>query len=105
MASQYIVFSSGILLFYGLYFVAFRTLQAAGDMNSPMVISVTTAVLLGAPMGYYLATQSGLGATGMWIANFVYAVVNAVVMVGWLLTGRWAQLHRTRAAASAPGES
>lgn len=93
MASDYLMFSSGILSFYGLYFVAFRTLQAAGDMNSPMIISVSTAVLLGAPMGYVLATQSGLGAMGMWIANFVYAVVNALLMFGWLLTGRWARRH------------
>ena len=76
-----------------LYFVAFRTLQAAGDMRSPMLISVTTAVFLGAPAGWWLATQSDYGATGMWIANFAYATVNAIAMVGWLLTGRWARPH------------
>ena len=90
MAAEYLVFSAGILLFYGFYFVAFRALQAAGDMRSPMLISVTTAVGLGAPMGYYLATQSDLGATGMWAANFAYAIVNAIAMVLWLLRGRWA---------------
>jgi putative MATE family efflux protein len=91
MASEYLVYSSMILLFYGFYFVAFRTLQAAGDMITPMLISVTTALLLGAPAGYYLATQSDLGATGMWVANFAYALVNSALMCGWLLAGRWQQ--------------
>ena len=66
---------SSILAFYGLYFVAFRTLQASGDMNSPMIISVSTAVFVGAPLGYWLATRTDLGATGMWIANLVYALL------------------------------
>lgn len=100
MASEYLAYASAILLFYGLYFVAFRTLQASGDMMSPMLISVATAVFLGAPAGYYLATQADLGATGMWIANFAYAITNSVLMVGWLLTGRWTHRH---AAPSAPG--
>jgi Na+-driven multidrug efflux pump len=73
--------------------VAFRTLQASGDMNSPMIISVSTAVFVGAPLGYYLATRTDLGATGMWIANLVYALLNASLMIGWLLTGRWARRH------------
>jgi len=94
MATDYLVFTSLVLTFYGLYFVAFRTLQAAGDMRSPMLISVGTAVLLGAPTGWILASQADLGARGMWIANFVYAVVNAVLMVGWLLRGHWARAHR-----------
>jgi len=93
MAAEYLVYSCGILAFYGLYFVAFRTLQASGDMNSPMIISVSSAVLVGAPLGWWLATRTDLGATGMWIANLVYAVLNAGLMIGWLLTGRWAKRH------------
>ena len=94
LAVEYLVFSSAILGFYGLYFVAFRSLQASGDMNSPMRISVAVALGVGAPLGWYLATQSGYGATGMWIGNLIYAVVNAVLMVGWLLSGRWTRAHR-----------
>ena len=93
MASQYLVYSSSILVFYGLYFVAFRTLQASGDMNSPMLISVGSALLVGAPLGYYLSTRADLGPTGMWIANVVYALLNAGLMVAWLLTGRWARRY------------
>lgn len=93
MASQYLVYSSSILVFYGLYFVAFRTLQASGDMNSPMLISVGSAILVGAPLAWYLSSRADLGPTAMWIANVVYAVTNAGLMVGWLLTGRWTRPH------------
>jgi putative MATE family efflux protein len=91
LAAEYLAFSSVILAFYGLYFVSFRALQAAGDMNSPMVISISVALLLGSPLGYWLATRTGLGATGMWIANLVYALLNTAITVGWLLGGRWAR--------------
>ncbi len=91
MAAEYLLYASFQMAFYGLYFIAFRTLQAAGDMNSPMIISVATAVVIGAPLGFWLSSYTGLGATGMWIANLVYGSVNAVLMVAWLLTGRWAR--------------
>jgi Na+-driven multidrug efflux pump len=91
MATQYVTFSSVILLFYGLYFVAFRTLQAAGDMRAPMIISIGSAVFVGAPAGFLLATRTDYGATGMWIANLLYASVNASITIGWLLSGRWAR--------------
>jgi Na+-driven multidrug efflux pump len=95
IAAQYLVYSSIILTFYGLYFIAFRTLQSSGDMNSPMIVSIGTAFLVGAPLGYLLSHQAGLGPTGMWIANLVYALVNASLMIGWLLTGRWTHRHRS----------
>ena len=101
LASEYLAYSSAVLVFYGLYFVSFRTLQAAGDMNSPMIISTSVALFLGAPLGWYLATHSELGATGMWIANLTYAVVNTVVTVTWLLIGRWS---RRAASLGVPGE-
>ncbi|MCP4004181.1 MAG: MATE family efflux transporter [bacterium] len=93
LAAEYLTFSSAILLTAGLYFTSFRALQAAGDMNSPMLISVSVAFLVGAPLGYYLATASDMGARGMWIGNLVYAYVNAALMVGWLMTGRWSHKH------------
>jgi putative MATE family efflux protein len=93
LAAEYLAYSAVILLFYGLYFVAFRTLQAAGDMNSPMIISVSSAVFVGAPLAYYLEAHTGLGPTGMWIANMVYALLNAGLMIAWLFSGRWARRH------------
>jgi len=91
MAAEYLSYSATILLFYGLYFVAFRTLQAAGDMYTPMFISVSSAVFVGAPLAWFLEAHTSLGPTGMWIANLVYASLNAALMIGWLFAGRWAQ--------------
>ncbi|MAE93940.1 MAG: hypothetical protein CL910_04715 [Deltaproteobacteria bacterium] len=93
LAAEYLVYSSIILGFYGLYFASFRSLQAAGDMNSPMIISITVAATLGIPLALYL-TRTDFGATGMWIANLAYALVNAILMIGWLLSGRWTRRHR-----------
>jgi Na+-driven multidrug efflux pump len=91
MASDYLFYSSFSMLLYGLYFVAFRTLQASGDMNTPMIISIAAALLFGTPLGLGLASYTELGATGMWIANMAYTGLNAVMMIGWLATGRWAR--------------
>jgi putative MATE family efflux protein len=102
LAAELLVFSSVVMSFYGLYFVSFRALQASGDMNTPMLISVGAAVLVGAPLGYYLSTQTQLGATGMWIGNLAYSVTNAALMVGYLLTGRWARRLGPAARARVP---
>ena len=91
IAAEYLFYASFHVGIYGLYFIAFRTLQASGDMNTPMIISVTTAALLGVPLGFGLSSYTDLGSTGMWIANLCYGAVNAVLMVSWLLTGRWAR--------------
>jgi Na+-driven multidrug efflux pump len=97
LAAEYLAYSSVLLLFSGLYFVAFRSLQAAGDMRSPMIISLLLAGGLGIPLALLLTQRSELGATGMWIANLAFGVCNALAMVGWLLTGRWAKRHAARA--------
>jgi len=93
IAAEFVAFSSVILAFYGLYFVSYRTLQASGDMISPMLISIGTAVILGAPTGYFLAMGADFGARGMWIANLVNATANTLLMTGWLMTGHWARAH------------
>lgn len=93
LAAEYLVYSSVILGFYGLYFASFRSLQAAGDMNSPMIISISVAATVGIPLALYL-TRTDFGATGMWIANLAYALVNAILMIAWLLSGRWARRHQ-----------
>jgi putative MATE family efflux protein len=96
MAAEYLFYSALVLAFYGLYFVAFRTLQAAGDMNTPMFISVGAALFVGAPLGIWLATYTELGATGMWIANMAYAGLNAFLMIAWMASGRWARRGQRR---------
>ena len=90
-ASEYLRYVSFILGFWGIYFVAFRALQAAGDMITPMLISLALALGLGAPLAIYLSSQPEYGASGMWIANIVYSTANTLAMLVWLSTGRWTQ--------------
>jgi putative MATE family efflux protein len=93
-AVEYLAYTSVLLLFYGLYFVAFRTLQAAGDMLTPMLISVSAAFGAGIPLAIILSSRLDYGATGMWIANLVYAVINAGLMLAWLARGKWIEAAR-----------
>ncbi len=87
-----------MLAFYGLYFVAFRSLQAAGDLRTPMWTSVTLAFGIGIPLALLLSRRLDFGATGMWIANLIYALLNCAAMMIWLLRGRWLRpAHSLRA--------
>jgi len=90
-ATEYLAYTAVLLLFYGLYFVAFRTLQAAGDMLTPMFISVGAAFGAGIPLALILSSRLDYGATGMWIANLVYGAINAALMLAWLARGKWLQ--------------
>jgi len=89
-AANYLGYVSTILWFWGVYFVAFRTLQASGDMVTPMVISLVIALGVGAPLAVWLSAKPEYGASGMWIASVVYSVLNTMLMLAWLMTGRWA---------------
>ncbi len=94
LATEYLAYTAVLLIFYGLYFVAFRTLQAAGDMLTPMFISVGSAFGAGIPLAFLLTSRLDYGPTGMWIANLVYAVINAGLMLGWLVRGKWLRAHQ-----------
>jgi putative MATE family efflux protein len=91
IATEYLGYSSVVLLFYSVYFVAFRSLQAAGDMRAPMLISIGVVLCVGGPLAYGLAVVGDWGATGMWIANLVNGGVNCSLMVLWLARGHWAR--------------
>jgi putative MATE family efflux protein len=96
IAAEYLAFSAAAMCLHAFYFVSFRALQGAGDMNSPMLISLSSALLLGAPLAYGLATRTDLGPTGMWIAGLTYSFANTALTVGWLARGRWARVGRAR---------
>jgi putative MATE family efflux protein len=96
LASEYLAYAAALLVFYGFYFIAFRSLQAAGDMLSPMLISVSLAFGVGIPLAVVLSTRLDYGATGMWIANLVYGALNAGAMMGWLVRGKWLRRARAR---------
>jgi Na+-driven multidrug efflux pump len=99
IASEFLAYSAATLVVYAFYFISFRALQAAGEMNAPMVISFGNVVLLATPLSYYLAIETGLGAAGIWIGYLTYVVVNTAMTTAYLLSGRWARILRSRPAA------
>lgn len=94
VATEYLLFSAAALCVRGFYFVGFRALQGAGDMNGPMLISIGASLGVGAPLAWVLVTQTGLGATGMWIANLTLSVLVTALTVAWLARGHWTRIVR-----------
>ncbi|MFQ5512842.1 MAG: MATE family efflux transporter [Myxococcota bacterium] len=93
LGSEYLLFMAGNMLIVGPHFVAFRTLQAAGDLTSPMLFSNGSALLVAIPLGHYLALHTALGPTGLWIAVLTHGLINGALTLSWLATGRWTQRH------------
>ncbi len=89
VGSEYLLFTAGSMLLIGLYFVAFRALQGAGDMTAPMLISNGTTLLVTLPLGHFLALHTELGLTGLWIAMLAASGLNTGLTLGWLARGRW----------------
>ncbi len=88
---ELLLFQAGTFVFWGFYFVFFRSLQGAGDVVLPMFISIGTSLLFTLPLGGWLATDAGLGLgpRGLFIATLASAAVVTTVTGAWLATGRW----------------
>jgi putative MATE family efflux protein len=89
IGSRMLTWQAASLVPLAFSFVFFRALQGAGDMMIPMVISVLNAVLLTLPLGIYLAETRGMGPEGLFIAQFVGALVGTTFTGAWVATGRW----------------
>jgi Na+-driven multidrug efflux pump len=95
---EYLAYAAGSFAFLAFYFVFFRSLQGAGDFWMPMGISIGSSLLFTIPLGTFLVQRTGLGPTGLWIAQLASAVVVTLSTGAWLLGGRWTR----RAAHSRP---
>ena len=54
-----------------------------------MVISLVNTLLVTLPLGWYLATRTDAGPTGLFIATFVSAATVTLAMGAWTASGRW----------------
>jgi putative MATE family efflux protein len=91
LASEYLLFACANVVLVGIYFVTFRALQGAGDMATPMVASIASALLVAVPVAWILTTQTDLGPRALWIANLAFTATNTALATGWLALGRWAR--------------
>jgi len=84
LGAEYLGYSAIVMALYAVYFVSFRALQAHGDMQTPMKISLGMALLVGVPLGWGLALWTPLGPTGIWIGTLAYTAGNTGLTAAWL---------------------
>ena len=89
IGSEYLSYSAASFLFMAFYFVIFRSLPGAGDFFVPMAITLVNSLLVTIPLGFFLARQTELGPSGIWIAQLVSSGIATTATGIWLATGRW----------------
>lgn len=102
IGSEMLLYQAGTFAAWAFFFVFLRTLQGAGDVAVPMLISLANSLLLTLPLGVWLATERGLdlGPTGVFAASFAGSLIATCATGAWLATGHWTR--RARALAGAP---
>lgn len=91
VGSEYLLYSAASFVLYGVYFVAFRSLQGAGEVTAPMLISAGSAAIVGGPLAWWLATRTPWGPTGIWIAGLATTASSTLLTVGWFVRRSWAR--------------
>jgi putative MATE family efflux protein len=99
IGSELMLFQAGSFFAWGLYFVFFRALQAAGDVTVSMLLSLGSSLLVTLPLGLALARSHG--PTGVFTAGLVGSVVVTTLTGLWVATGRWTRRFRVTPSAHA----
>jgi len=81
------VAAGAIFLPFGMIFA--QAFQGAGATVTPMVVTGVTLYAVQIPLAWFLSTRAGMGARGVWTANFVSGLVNALLMSWMFFRGRW----------------
>ncbi|MEE2678602.1 MAG: MATE family efflux transporter [Myxococcota bacterium] len=89
IGAEYILYLSGAAFFWGFYFVFFRSLQGAGDMRVPMLISVGSTFLVSLPLAFFLTQYTDVGRQGLWIAILVSTAVTTLGTGARIASGQW----------------
>jgi putative MATE family efflux protein len=89
IGSELLAYQAGAFAVLAFYFVFLRTLQGAGDVRVPMLISLGNALGVTLPLGVWLSGPGGLGPTGIFLATLAGSVTVTLATGAWLATGRW----------------
>jgi putative MATE family efflux protein len=89
VGSEYLVYLAGAMLLWGFHLVFLRTLQGAGDMLVPMVISVA-GVVISIPLAFALSRPEAFGREGLWIAFLASSFLTTLATGLRVASGRWA---------------
>jgi len=89
VGSEYLWYLSFSFMLWAFYFVFMRSLQGAGDVLVPMLISLGTTFTVTLPLAWVLVRFTSLGSTGIWQAQLVGSLLLTLGTGAWLATGRW----------------
>jgi putative MATE family efflux protein len=89
IGSELFLYQAPVFCLWAFHFVFMRSLQGAGDMTMPMLISITCAVGVTLPVGYGLAVGLDWGPTGVFAATLAGSLVSTTATGLYLATGRW----------------
>lgn len=106
IGSELLLFQAGVFAAWGFYFVFLRSLQGAGDVLVPMLLSLGTALGVTLPLGVFLASDAGLGwgPRGVFAASLAGAATVTLTTGVWVVTGRWTLAARRREGVRPPAE-
>jgi len=72
--------------------VVIKSLQAAGDVNFPVIITITFSWAVAVLMSYILGVVCGLGLTGVWIAMTIDECTRGAIFIARWKKGGWRRL-------------
>ena len=75
--------------FMGVQFALTGVLRASGNMVMTMVITLVSQWVLQFPLAYLLATHTGLGNRGIWIAFPITNIITALITIAVYKKGGW----------------
>ena len=88
-ATEYLRIRTVEFAFIGLFHVILGAYRGAGNTKTAMAFSMVTLWLVRVPVVYYLAFETSLGATGIWVGVAAGHVVGAVAAGLWFTRGTW----------------
>ncbi|MFC7081599.1 MATE family efflux transporter [Halorussus caseinilyticus] len=88
-ASQYLRIRTVEFAFIGVFQVLVGAYRGAGNTKTAMAFSMITLWLIRVPTVYFLAFETTLGPTGIWIGVALGHVVGAIAAGAWFTRGTW----------------
>ncbi|MCL2376554.1 MAG: MATE family efflux transporter [Defluviitaleaceae bacterium] len=76
-------------LFWATSFVIPAALRATGDVMFPMIVSITTMLVLRVAFSYIFAITLGMGIMGIWLAMYLDWVGRSALFIPRMLGNKW----------------
>lgn len=87
LSSTLLIFAAFFQLSDGFQVVLIGLLRGLQDTKMPMIINAFSYWIIAAPLGYYLAKFTSIGAPGLWVGLIVGLSI-ASVLLAWRLKGQ-----------------